>query len=294
MTASSQTSGPLPPEGPPLTPVPLAQATLGVVTAPTPTAVATATDAAAAVIDATMQANDAASGEDLAEAEHKAGILFDGASVDAAVSAARDQARAECEAELAELREQLAVMGGAHRQRQAVLRLCEGRKGDDLLLVSAVAVAAECGTTALDGLPMTLTWTRSADVPTRDDAVKRVTVHCESSYGGRAQLIVDGDDRMALASLLDAELVRDVHAPCPLFEDCGTAEDLDASDPTLFGWVRLEVAGTDGGPRWYCTPGCVSNALARAAAELAELDQVAEDLTTVDRAEHPGEYGGEQ
>lgn len=288
MTASFQTPGPLPPEGPPLTPVPLSVA-LGVAATGTP-----ATAAAAAVIDATMRANnDAASGEQLAEAERQAGILFDAASVDAAVSAAREQARAEADAELAELREQLTTMAGAYRQRQAVLRLCEGRKGDDLLLVSEVAVAAECGTTALDDAPMTLTWQGSADIPTDDDAVKRVRVHCESSYGGLAHLVVEGKDRRALASLLDSELVRDVDAPCPHVRDCGTAEDLDASDPTLFGWVRLEVAGIDGGPRWYCSAECIFKAVSRAGEELAGLDQAAEDLITIDRAEHPGEYGGE-
>lgn len=233
-----------------------------------------ATAAAAAVIDATMRANDGASGEQLAEAERQAGILFDAASVDAAVSAARAQAQAEADAELAELRGQLAAMAGAYRQRQAVLRLCEGRKGDDLLLVSAVAVAAECGTTALDDLPMTLTWTRSADVPADRDLAKRVTVHCESSFGGRANLVVDGDDRRALASMLDAELVRDIHDPCPHAKHCGTAEELDPSDPALFGWARLEVAGIDGGPRWYCSAGCIFKAVARAGEELAAVDDL--------------------
>ncbi|MBZ6259722.1 hypothetical protein KVH22_29845 [Streptomyces olivaceus] len=194
-----------------------------------------------------------------------------------AVPAVDTQGRVEAQAELAdseaELRRQLAVMAGVQRQRQAVLRLCEGRRGDDLLLVSAVAVAAECGTTALDGLPMTLTpKALSWDRPVGDAPVERVTIECESSYGGRAQLVVEGDDRRSLATFLDAG--RDVHAPCPHSTVCGTAQDLDVSDPMLFGWARLEVAGIDGGPRWYCTPGCVSNALARAADELAVVDDL--------------------
>ncbi|WP_156059438.1 hypothetical protein, partial [Nocardia rhamnosiphila] len=163
-------------------------------------------------------------------------------------------------------------MAGAYRRVQAVMRLCEGHRGDDLLLVSAVAVAAECGTTALDGLPMTLTWDRSADIPAAADPVKRVIVDCLSSYGGRAALVLEGDDRQALASLLDAE-VRDIHAPCPT-DGCGTLDDYDASDPALLGWSRLEVAGVDS-PRWYCTPQCVSNALARAGEELAAIDDMA-------------------
>lgn len=290
MTASSQTQpGALPPETPPVRPVPLCQAP-----------VATVSDAAAAVINAEMQANDAATGEQLAAAETRAGILFDAASVEAAVSAAREQAHAVHRAELAELREklsaarrELALMAPAHRARQAVLRLCEGRPGDDLLLVSAVGVAAEAGTTALDGLPMRLTWNRSADIPEATDPVKRVAISCESSYGGRAELVVEGDDRTALASLLDAELVRDIHAPCPT-PGCGTdAITLDEGDPSIWGWTLAQVAGTDTPARWYCTPSCVSNALARAGEELAAIDQAADDMITIDQAEHPDEYAAE-
>ncbi|MFI7137228.1 hypothetical protein ACIBQ5_05495 [Streptomyces massasporeus] len=242
---------------------------------------ATVAEAAAAVLDARIAQDGGATAEQLAEAEQHAGILFDAASVEAAVSAARDQAYAEARAdlegvraELQDARAQLAAIAGDHRRAQAVLRLCEGRRGDDLLLVSAVAVAAECGTTALDGLPMTLTWDRSAVIPAATDPIKRVTVNCRSPYGGRADLVVEGEDRMALASLLDAELVRDIHAPCPT-DGCGTVDDYDASDPALFGWARVEVAGVEGGPRWYCTPQCVSNALARAGAELAAADCLA-------------------
>ncbi|MGA5076219.1 hypothetical protein ACPC37_01130 [Streptomyces griseoincarnatus] len=276
MTASSQTlPGALPPEQPPVPrPVPLSQALA-----------AKASEAAAAVLDAKMAENGGATGEELAAAERCAGLLFDAAHVEAAVSAARAQAHAENQAELAELREelaearqQLALMAGARRQLAAVLRLCEGRRGDDLLLVSAVAVAAESGATALDGFPMTLTWKRSVDIPAATDPVKRAVIACKSSYGGRAELVVEGDDRRALASLLDSEIVLDIHAPCPHSQQCGTAEDLDASDPQLFGWTRIEVAGVEGGPRWYCTPQCVSNALARAGEELTVIDQMADDL----------------
>lgn len=279
MTASSQTPpGPLPPESPRPQPLHAASAAFGVaIPAPAGPAVeaasdvpaATVTQAAAAVLAATFAKDGAATGEQLAQAERTAGILFDAASVEAAVSAAREQALAEVRAELDEVRVQLAVTAGAHRRVQAVMRLCEGRRGDDLLLVSAVAVAAECGSTALDGMPMTLTWDRSADIPAAADPVKRVVVNCESSYGGRAALVLEGDDRLALASLLDVELVRDIHAPCPHSAQCGTTEDLDPSDPALFGWTRVEVAGVEGGPRWYCSPQCVSSALARAGEELA-------------------------
>lgn len=231
--------------------------------------------AAAAVLTAAMAEREIVTGEDLAEAEHEAGILFDAANVEAAVSAAREQARAEWRAETANTREQLAVMAGSRRQRDAVLRLCEGRPGDDLLLVASVAVAAETGSTAVDGLPMTLTWNRSAKAPDAHDTHKTVVVECTSVYGGRADLVLTGDDRRALAKLLDAETVdiRHIDERCK-HGLCGTTDDLDASDPALFGWTRIQVAGVEDEPRWYCSAFCVSNALADAAEDLAIADDL--------------------
>lgn len=227
--------------------------------------------AAAGVLDAVRARNADATSLELAAAEARAGILFDAAHVQEAVDAAVAQARAEVRAELDELHVQLAVTAGAHRRVQAVLRLCEGRRGDDMLLVSAVAVAAECGTTALDGLPMTLAWTRRAQVPDAHTTHKHVVVECTSAYGGRADLVLIGEERQALASLLDTE-VRDIHAKCPT-EGCGTDHDLDAAD--LFGWSRLQVASLGDEPRWYCSDMCVFDALARAGHELAADDQAA-------------------
>lgn len=238
--------------------------------------------AAVAVIDAQMQASEGAlTSEQIAEAEQTASILFDGAHVQAAVNAAREQQYAEDKAELDERGRALAAMSGVKRQLNAVLRLCEGRKGDDLLLVSAVAAAAEYGATALDDLPMTLAWTRSAEIPEATDPVKKVLVECVSSYGGRAVLVVTGDDRQALASLLDAELVRDIHAPCPHSKACGLSDDetpypVDPADRKLSGWTRIRHGGLDEPARWYCSPGCVSNALARAGEQLDAADRQAE------------------
>lgn len=65
---------------------------------------------------------------------------------------------------------------------------------------------------------------------------------------------------------------------------CGTTDDLDPSDPAMWGWVRLEVAGTDGGPRWFCGAMCVGTAMVAAAAELVDADrQAAADATGVAR-----------
>ncbi len=280
MTTSSQPQtlpGALPHEQPPVQrSVPLSQALA-----------ATASEAAAAVIDATMAENDGATGKQLAAAEQRAGILFDAAHVEAAVSAAREQAHAEDQAELAELREELAearrqigVMAGARRQLAAVLRLCEGRRGDDLLLVSAVAVAAETGRTALDGLPMRLTWVRRVDIPATTDAVKRVTIPCESAYGGRAELVIQDDDRAGLADLLTAEVVAGP-AQDPASDD--TADDVDhpadapvdelaeeaAVDARCVRCGCTEDAACEGGCAWV--PNAQMTDLCSACATPAEL-----------------------
>jgi hypothetical protein len=220
------------------------------------------TAAAAAVLGAALERDGAATGEQLAEAERQAGILFDAAHVEAAVAAARDQARAEARAEAADIREQLAAVPAARRARDAVLRLCEGRRGDDLLMVAAVASAAECGSTALDSVPMTLEWTGSVHA---DGAGVGVIVDCVSSYGQRAALVLRGGTGRALARRLGA--AGDVHAPCPT-EGCGAAEDPGARYVLPDGWAHLEVAGVDGGLRAYCSPLCVSAALARADEDL--------------------------
>ncbi|MFI5995897.1 hypothetical protein ACIBAC_29105 [Streptomyces sp. NPDC051362] len=226
---------------------------------------ATVQEAAAAVLDAAMGGDGSATSTELANAERTAGILFDAESVEAAVSAAVAQAHAEDRVELAELHNELAAIAGDHRRVLAIQRLCEGHRGDDLLMVAAIATAAECGSTALDGLPMTLTWNGCLSV---DEG--KATIECTSSYGGLAELVVTGADRHSLATLLGA----DVHAVRRECKDkaCGTVEDLDASDPALVGWTRVEVAGVEGEPRWYCSAYCVTAGLAQAAEELGQAE----------------------
>ncbi|MEV6614235.1 hypothetical protein AB0N31_10505 [Streptomyces sp. NPDC051051] len=228
--------------------------------------------AAEGVIAAAMKAG-AVTSREIAQAEHEAGILFDAQAAADIAAAAYEQAQAEDEAELVERGRQLARMAGDHRKLTAVLRLIEGRPGTDLLTVAQIAVAAEYGTTALDSFPMTLAWNGSVDIPGPGDTHKKAVIGCTSSYGGRADLVVEGDARIRLASLVDAE-VRDVHAPCPT-DGCGTVET-PRFGTALSGWVRIEVAGTeDTAPRWYCSPMCVSDALARAGEQLAAADDQA-------------------
>lgn len=265
MDASSQTPGPMPPE----LPLPLSESPV--------------TSAAAAVLDAAMGEDGSATSTELANAERSAGILFDAESVEAAVSAAVAQAHAVDRAELDELHLQLAGTAGAHRRVLAIQRLCEGHRGDDLLMVAAIATAAECGSTALDGLPMTLTWNGCLSV---DEG--KATIECTSSYGGLAELVVTGADRHSLATLLGAD-VPAVRRECK-DKACGTVEDLDASDPALIGWTRVEVAGVEGEPRWYCSAYCVTAALAQAAEELGQddVDRCVRCGCTQERACHGG------
>ncbi|MEU9972314.1 hypothetical protein [Streptomyces sp. NPDC051014] len=283
MTASSQTpSGALPPELParPLSemeraafaaygavlPVPAGPASGTVTTSPV--------RAAAGVIEAAMT-NGAATAQEIAQAEQDAGLLFNPQLAEDIASAAAEQAHAEDQAEIDQRGQQLAVMAGVKRQLDAVGRLIEGRPGHHMMSVAEIAAAAEFGKVPHDGsFPMSLGWTGRASVPDAHTTRQQVVLECVSSYGGRAELVVEGVKRAALASLLDEE-ARDIHAPCPT-EDCGSAEDYDPSDPTLQGWARVEVAGAEGGPRWFCSSPCVSAAMARAADDLALGDREAD------------------
>ncbi|MFJ9243772.1 hypothetical protein [Streptomyces sp. NPDC101776] len=231
----------------------------------------TSVRAAAGVIAAAMT-HGAATARELAQAEADAGLLFDPQRAEEIAAAAAQQAYAEDDEEMTERGRRLAEMAGAQRQVDAVGRLIEGRPGWHLLPVAEIAAAVEYAKTAHDGSPpMTLTWSGSAEVPDAHAAHKQVVVECISSYGGRADLVVDGVQRAALASLVDDE-VRDIHAKCPT-PGCGEAAEAEASD--LFGWSRLEIASLNLGPRWYCCDVCVVDALARAGHEIAAADRAA-------------------
>ncbi|MFI1002027.1 hypothetical protein ACIP10_15535 [Streptomyces galbus] len=281
MTESSQTQpGALPPETshtrPEAQPLPAAHFATFDLAIPAPAglvsqeaaAPASPVKAAAGVLEAARRRG-LTTPEQLAVAEAEAGLLFDPKVAQEIAEAAAAQAHAEDEAEIAERGRQLARMAGTLRQRNAVIRLLEGRPGTDLLTVAEIAAAAEYGTTPFDDLPMTIRWTGVVGAA----ELGRVVLRCESPYGGRADLVVDGSDRARLASLVDVP-VRAVPGPCPT-DGCGTADDYDASDPAMLGWSRVEVAGLDDGPRWFCAPSCVAAALARAGEQLAADDHAA-------------------
>ncbi|MFF6825016.1 hypothetical protein [Streptomyces longwoodensis] len=207
MTTYSQTPEALPPETPATTspasqpaadrfatfdlalPVPAGSAPSA------PDAVASPVAAAEGVLSA-AQRRGLTTPEELAKAEAEAGILFDPKVAQDIAEAAAAQAHAEDEAEIAERGRQLAEMAGTLRQRTAVVRLLEGRPGTDLLTVAEIAAAVEYGTTPYDDLPMTIRWTGVMSV----DKLGRLVLRCESPYGGRADLVVDGPDRTHFAT----------------------------------------------------------------------------------------------
>lgn len=278
MTASSQNPpGALPPESPydrPALrgPVPL-QASVGAVTTlaqASPPAPVSPVQAAAAVISA-EQGNGHTGARQLAEAERDAGLLFDPARIQAAIDAARAQERTALAAEMTQLREDSEALRWFRARWLAIGRLCEGRPLDYMVGVGEVLAAADGKTLTA---PLTLSWGGFAALPQAGAADQRTVVECTTARGGRADLVLTGEERLTLASLLDTELRRDIHAPCPT-SGCGTDHDLDTSGPHLFGWTRAQVAGTGEPARWYCTPMCASNALARAGAKLAEIDDQA-------------------
>jgi len=260
-TASQNPPGALPPETSlPVRVLPVSEALASVP--------ASSVRAAEGVIAAAM-ASGSSTAREIAQAEQDAGILFDPQVAEAIAEAAAEQAHTEAHQAITERGRQLAALAGVQRQLDAVMRLCEGRPATDLLTVAQVMKAAERALTPYGSVPMTLAWSGGVHL----DGSQAV-VRCTSSYGGRADVVVRGDDRQALASLLLAG-VRDAAVPCAT-DGCGTVDDYDASDPALIGWARVEVAGVeDAGPRWYCTPGCVSEALVRAGAALADADRAA-------------------
>ncbi|WP_340382248.1 hypothetical protein U5640_36205 [Streptomyces sp. SS7] len=223
-----------------------------------------------AELDRAVATGSAVTGERLAQVEADAGVLVDPQYAQDIAAAAH----AEDAAEIAERGRQVALLADEQRKLNAVLRLLEGRPGTYMLPVAEIAAAAEYGTTPLDHFPMPLTWRPEdgVDTPGPGDTGRRAIIRARSAHGQLAHLVVEGDDRARLASLVGAETAQ-AQAACPT-NGCGTDADYDPVD--MHGWARLEVAGIeDDRPRWYCSPTCVSDALTRAGEELAAADRVA-------------------
>lgn len=226
--------------------------------------------AATGVITAAMKRGHTTPAE-IAAAEEDAGLLFHPQAAQDIADAARDQALAEVDAELRQAREALATRDWFHERWVALQRLTYGRPDTDLMLVREILAATDPGRTT--AAPHSLIWDGLVSGPSGDAEGERTLVPLTTEHGLQALLVLTDEQRLDLGG----QLLATVHtAEACATPGCGlAADDLDASDPSVWGWVCVDVAGTEGGPRWWCNPLCVNAALAAARAELAAADQAA-------------------
>lgn len=227
----------------------------------------------------------------IATVEESAGLLFDPARAQDIADAARAQADDELRAKNLELREEIGwqrsentALEWFHTRLRAVLALCVGRPDSDLMFVGEILAAA--GSTSPGPLP--LTWDGIVTGPSEDTGDENTAVSCTTSHGTAAALVLDAAQRLALgAALLSAVHVGQAcRTP-----GCGTAAgNFAEDDPAVAGWIRIDVAGTGGPGRWWCTSWCANGAITAAGAELALADQTA---ATEPARQTPGPYGGD-
>lgn len=195
---------------------------------------------------------------------------YDAETVEAIAFASHQQAKAENAAELAAARQDREATEWFHSRWRAAGRLCEGRDLEHMLTVGEIL-------TALDGqvptrAPLTVTWDGIVADPAGDRPGEDTLVAVTTARGGQAVLVLADDQRLALGGLLLASLHAAEACPMP---GCGMgADELDASDPTVSGWICVQIAGTDGPARWWCSPWCMNGAVTAAVAELAEADSL--------------------
>jgi hypothetical protein len=224
----------------------------------------------AGVLRAAMK-NGAATPEELAQAEYDTGILFDAERAQDIAAAAAEQAHAEDAALVDQARRDAEALAWFHARYKAVQSLLFGRHDTDLMFVREILAALDPQRPA--DAPASLTWSGLVMGPSGDTEGERTLVPLNTSFGARAFLTLTDGQRLELASLLAQPLRTGDGCATP---GCGMAdEDLDASDPTVTGWVLADVAGSSLGARWYCTPLCASAAITAAGAELADDDQAA-------------------
>lgn len=246
---------------------------------------ATPVQAATGVITAAMT-NGAGTPREWAQAEHDAGLLFDPQRAQAIEDAAREQERAEMRAELGQAQQDAEAVDWFHARYRAVGALCAGRRSDDCLTVSEVLTAIDGRTT---DAPLTITWDGVIAPPAGDRPGEHTLVGAVTARGGSAVLVLDD------AQLLDLgeRLLSTVHtAEACATPGCGTPDTgLDATNPFIQGWIRVDVAGSESGPRWWCSAACATAAMAHLGAEVAAADQAA----ATDPAQQAPEplYGGD-
>ncbi|PZG97832.1 hypothetical protein C1I97_25185 [Streptomyces sp. NTH33] len=229
---------------------------------------ATPVQAAAKVMASAME-NGSATPRELAQAEENAGLLFDPQRAQDIADGAREQARAESAAEIARLREEVASLAHFKAQLDGIRSALAGRPDSDLMFVREILAAAD--PQAPFGAPLSVTWDGIVMGPSGDTLRERTLVPLTTSHGGKAALALGAEQRLALGGLLLTHTHTGETCPTP---DCGIeAVTLDEADPTMEGWILVQVAGTDSPARWYCNPWCASAAISEAGAELAADDQ---------------------
>ncbi|MEH0657558.1 hypothetical protein QA860_07380 [Streptomyces stelliscabiei] len=214
---------------------------------------------------------------------------YDALTVEAIAAEARAQARAEMRVELTAAAEAVETAEYFHTLWlstapvqagcQAVRELCEGRPDHYHLSVSAILGALDGPRPAIEPRSLALAWDGIVAPPAGDRPGETTLIECETALGGRAVLELTEDQRHDLA----ARLADTVHpAEACATPGCGLPDDtLNATSPSVSGWIRLDVAGTQDGPRWWCSPACATAAMTAAGAELAAADQI----TAIDPAQ---------
>jgi hypothetical protein len=207
---------------------------------------------------------------DTAEAMRGAGILFDAQAAADIAAAATEQAHADDAALVTQARKDEEALAWFHARYKAVQSLLFGRLDTDLLFVREVLAALDPKRPA--DAPASLTWSGLVMGPSGDTDNERTLVPLNTSFGARAFLSLTDEQRLELAGLL----AQPLRAGACLTPGCGMAdEDLDASDPTVTGWVLVDVAGSSLGARWYCTPLCANAAITAGGADIEAADQAA-------------------
>ncbi|MFJ5156368.1 hypothetical protein ACIQCF_33370 [Streptomyces sp. NPDC088353] len=227
---------------------------------------ATPVQAPTKIMGAAME-HGSATPRDLAQAEHDTGILLDPQRAQDIADSAHTQAHLEFATELGRLRQDVATLSHFKHQLDGIRRALSGRPDNDLVFVREILAAAD--PQAPFGAPLPVTWDGIVMGPSGDTEGENTLVPLTTSHGGKAALLLDTEQRLALGGLL----LTHAHTGCPT-PGCGIdAATVDEADPTMSGWILVQVAGTDTPARWYCNPWCASGAITAAGAELAATDQ---------------------
>lgn len=200
----------------------------------------------------------------------------------------------------------------------ALLALCAGRPATHLMTVQEILHATDAPEEMTTGAPLQITWTGTVTSPAHGGPA---VVPGTTTLGGPAALVLPPHDAHQLGQMLrparavpDEDEARCVGCGCTedracpggctwvpnagmvdlcsacvcTTEGCGLpagGEEMDESDPMLWGWIYVKAAGTERAGRWVCSPPCAAREIAAAGQELAEIDRAAEHAPDQTRTE---------